>query len=243
MTAEADSTEPELWVCNLGTLEYRQATQLQEQVRAARQAGDLPDVLLNLEHWPVYTRGRRSGPGELPMGDDWYLTQGIDIVESDRGGKVTYHGPGQLVGYPIIAVSDVITYVRTLESAIVAALDQTGIEARSRPQDGRDFTGVWVGERKIASIGVHIAHGVTTHGYAVNVENDLQPFAWIVPCGLEGVQMTSIVKETRRFEPQLTAFRDLLSDVLAEHLHRRRRLVTLAEIEAAAGKPSRTVSA
>jgi lipoyl(octanoyl) transferase len=102
---------------------------------------------------------------------------------------------------------------------------------------------VWVGERKIASIGVHIAHGVTTHGYAVNIENDLQPFAWIVPCGLEGVQMTSIVKETRRVEPQLSAFRDLLSDVLAERLHRRRRLVTLAEIEAAAGKPSRTVSA
>ena len=106
---------PELWVCHLGTVEYREALALQERVRAARQPDELPDVLLTLEHWPVYTRGRRSGPGELPMGEDWYRMQGIDIVETDRGGKVTYHGPGQLVGYPIVRVDDVVAYVRTLE--------------------------------------------------------------------------------------------------------------------------------
>ena len=120
------------------------------------------------------------------MGEDWYRMQGIDIVEVDRGGKVTYHGPGQLVGYPIVRVDDVVAYVRTLERALVAALAEEGVEARARPDDGPDYTGVWVGERKIASIGVHVARGVTTHGFAVNVENDLQPFSWVVPCGLDG---------------------------------------------------------
>ncbi len=86
--------QKELWVCHLGTVEYTEALALQERIRAARQHDALPDVLLTLEHWPVYTRGRRSGPGELPMGEDWYRMQGIDIVETDRGGKVTYHGPG-----------------------------------------------------------------------------------------------------------------------------------------------------
>ena len=126
----------ELWVCQLGTLEYRQALALQEQVRAARQTDQIPDVMLLLEHWPVYTRGRRSGPEELPMGEAWYRMQGIEIVDTDRGGKVTYHGPGQLVGYPIVRVDDVLAYVRTLELGIVAALAQEGVDARARPQDG-----------------------------------------------------------------------------------------------------------
>ena len=189
----------ELWVCQLGTVEYREALVLQERVRAARQAGAVPDVMLLLEHWPVYTRGRRSAPGELPMGEDWYRMQGIEIVETDRGGKVTYHGPGQLVGYPIVGVDDVVEYVRMLERGLVAALASEGLgTARARVEDGPDYTGVWVQERKIASIGVHVARGVTTHGFAVNVENDLQPFTWIVPCGLDGVSMTSLIKETGR---------------------------------------------
>ena len=133
--------------------------------------------------------------------------QGIEIVDTDRGGKVTYHGPGQLVGYPIVRVDDVVAYVRTLERALVAALAEEGLEARARPEDGPDYTGVWVGERKIASIGVHLARGVTTHGFAVNVENDLQPFSWIVPCGLDGVQMTSLIKETGRLAGQIKCFR------------------------------------
>jgi lipoyl(octanoyl) transferase len=114
-------SRPELWVCHLGTVEYREGLALQERVRAARQQDELPDVLLMLEHWPVYTRGRRSGVGELPMGEDWYRAQGIDIVETDRGGKVTYHGPGQIVGYPIVRIDDVVAYVRTLERALSAA--------------------------------------------------------------------------------------------------------------------------
>jgi lipoyl(octanoyl) transferase len=225
----------ELWVCHLGTVEYRAALGLQERIRTARQEDELPDVLLTLEHPPVYTRGRRSAPGELPMGEDWYLMQGIEIVETDRGGKLTYHGPGQLVGYPIVRVDDVVAYVRTLEQALVAALAQEGIAARARPEDGPDYTGVWVAERKIASIGVHVARGVTTHGFAVNIENDLQPFGWVVPCGLDGVQMTSLIKETGRLAGQIKCFRRRAAWQVAQALGRRQRLVTLARLEAAAG--------
>ena len=110
---------------------------------------------------------------------------------------MTYHGPGQLVGYPIMRIDDVIAYLRTIERAIVAALADAGISARARPDEGPDFTGVWAAERKIASIGVHVARHVTTHGFAINVCNDLEPFSWIVPCGLDGVLMTSVLEETR----------------------------------------------
>jgi lipoyl(octanoyl) transferase len=225
----------ELWVCHLGTVEYREALELQERIRAARQRDELPDVLLTLEHWPVYTRGRRSGPGELPMGEDWYRMQGIEIVETDRGGKVTYHGPGQLVGYPIVRIDDVLAYVRTLEQALVAALAEEGLAARARPEDGPDYTGVWVQDRKVASIGVHVARGVTTHGFAVNVENDLQPFGWIVPCGLDNVQMTSLIKETGRLAGQMPCFRRRAAYQLAQALGSRQRLVSRARLEAQTG--------
>lgn len=225
---------PELWVCQLGTLDYLEALALQERVRAARQQDLVPDVLLALEHWPVYTRGRRSGPGELPMGEEWYLMQGIEIVDTDRGGKVTYHGPGQLVGYPIMRIDDVVAYVRTLERALVAALADEGIEAFARPEDGPDYTGVWVTSgRKIASIGVHVQKGVTTHGFAVNIENDLQPFSWIVPCGLDGVQMTSLIKETHRLSGQMPCFRKRVAYEVAKALGRRQRLISRARLEAA----------
>jgi len=226
----------ELWVCHLGTVEYREALDLQERVRMARQADEVPDVMLMLEHWPVYTRGRRSGAGELPMGEDWYRAQGIDIVDVDRGGKITYHGPGQLVGYPIVRTDDVVAYLRTLEDALAAALHLEGIaEARGRPEDGPDYTGVWIGERKIASLGVHLARGVTTHGWAVNVENDLQPFGWVVACGLPEVQMTSLIEETGRGAGQMPCFRKRAAYEVARGLGRRQRLMSLARLEAALG--------
>jgi lipoyl(octanoyl) transferase len=225
----------ELWVCHLGTVDYRWALALQDRVRAARQAGELPDVLLTLQHWPVYTRGRRSGPGELPMGEEWYAMQGIETVVTDRGGKVTYHGPGQLVGYPVVQIrSDVLEYVRTLERALVTALAQEGVAARGRTDDGPDYTGVWVEDRKIASIGVHVSRGVTTHGFAVNVENDLQPFSWIVPCGLDGVRMTSLIKETGSLAGVMKCFRRRVEFEVAQALGRRQRLVSLERIEARA---------
>jgi lipoyl(octanoyl) transferase len=186
----------ELWVANLGTVEYRAAYAMQERVRERRQAGEVPDVLLLLEHPPVYTRGRRTKPGELPMGEDFYRAQGIDVVDVDRGGRVTYHGPGQLVGYPIMHTDDVLDFVRTMERALLAALADEGLAARVRTDEGPDFTGVWVEDRKIASIGIHVSRGVTTHGFAVNVQNDLQPFEWVVPCGLAGVRMTSVLRES-----------------------------------------------
>ena len=222
----------EIWVCHLGVVDYREALSLQERLREARQAGELPDVLLTLEHPPVYTRGRRSRPGELPMGEEWYAAQGIDVVETDRGGLVTYHGPGQLVGYPIVRVDDVVGYVRTLESALVRALvDEGVVQARSRPRDGHRYTGVWVEDRKIASIGVHLSRGVSTHGFAVNVENDLEPFSWIVPCGLDGVQMTSLIRETGRSPSLVKCFRRRAAYEVARGLGRRQRLVSLARLE------------
>jgi lipoyl(octanoyl) transferase len=226
----------ELWVCRLGLVEYREALALQERVRAARQAEQLPDTLLLLEHPPVYTRGRRSQPGELPMGEVWYRARGIDVVDVDRGGRLTYHGPGQLVGYPIMRVDDVIAYLRTIERAIVAALADAGVSARARPDEGPDFTGVWTEERKIASIGVHLSRGVTTHGFAVNVHNDLQPFGWVVPCGLDGVAMTSLLEETRPGSeaPPLPAFAQQVARRFAEAFERTPAEVAAADLEPAA---------
>ena len=201
----------ELRVATLGQVPYLEAGALQERVRAARQAGAVPDVLLLLEHPPVYTRGRRTQQGDLPMGDEWYRLQGIEVCESDRGGRVTYHGPGQLVGYPIMRVRDVPGYVRTMEAAIVAALADEGIAAEVRA----GLTGVWAGDSKIGSIGVHVSRGVTTHGFAINVDCDLQPFEWIVPCGLEGVRMTSVYKQTRRVDP-MPRFRERTAGRFAE---------------------------
>jgi lipoyl(octanoyl) transferase len=185
-------------VRDLGLVPYGEALRLQLAERARVQAGESDGVLLLLEHPPVYTLGRRSAPGDLAMGEDWYRAQGIDVVRTDRGGKLTYHGPGQLVGYPVVRVARIGDHVCAMEKAIVAALAEQGIEARGRDHEGPEFTGVWVGERKIASIGIHVSRGVSIHGFAVNVDNDLQPFEWAVACGLPDVQMTSVCRETGR---------------------------------------------
>jgi lipoyl(octanoyl) transferase len=189
------SAPSDLWVCQLGTVAYARAVAIQERVRERRLAGELPDTLLLLEHPPVYTRGRRSAEGELPLGEDFYRAQGIDVIETDRGGRITYHGPGQLVGYPIMRIDDVHRYLRTMEDAILAAIAEEGVQGRSRHEEGIDYTGVWVQDRKIASIGVHVSRGITTHGFAVNVENDLEPFSWVIACGLPDVAMTSLERE------------------------------------------------
>lgn len=187
---------------------YEQARKAQRRLQGERQRGDIPDVLLLLEHPPVYTRGRRSTPEELPMGAQWYEAQGIEVRDTDRGGRVTYHGPGQLVAYPIVSLrpydDDVHEYVRRLERVMIGALGEHGVPA----QVIEGLTGVWTSApkaRKIGSIGVHVSRGVTTHGLAVNVDNDLQPFEWIVPCGIEGVAMTSLARELGA-EQDLDAF-------------------------------------
>jgi lipoate-protein ligase B len=147
-------------------------------------------------------------PDELPMGEDWYRAQGIEVFDTDRGGRVTYHGPGQLVGYPVMSLrpygDDIHDYIRRMERMVVAVLGSYGIEAGTR----QDLTGVWTAEpRKIGSIGVHVSRGVTTHGFAVNVNNDLQPFEWIVPCGIDNCRMSSVTQELGR-EQDLDEFAD-----------------------------------
>jgi lipoyl(octanoyl) transferase len=208
---------PELLVSRLGSVDYRAGVALQEDLRGRVTRGELADVLLLLEHPAVYTRGRRSTPDELPLGESFYRQRGIDVVDTDRGGKITFHGPGQLVGYPIMHIDDVLVYVRTMERAIVAALADVGVAGQARR--GRDLTGVWVGDRKIASIGVHISRGVTTHGFAVNVDNDLEPFDWVVPCGLPGVRMTSVQAETGA-PGGFATFRDRMAERFCEAYER-----------------------
>jgi lipoyl(octanoyl) transferase len=212
----------DLGVVQLGTVPYAEALELQLRLRDMRQAGEIGDTLLLLEHPPVYTRGRRTEAHDLPMGEDWYRAQGIDVHDADRGGRVTYHGPGQLVGYPIMRISDVPEYVHTMERAVIAALADEGIDAEVR--DG--LTGIWAGDAKIGSIGVHVNRGVTTHGFAVNVDNDLQPFEWVVPCGLDGVRMTSVSKETARADG-IDCFRKRMAYRFAQAYGMRQRITSL----------------
>ena len=173
-----------------GRVAYEDALAWQEGLVAHRLAGG-PDTLILLEHPPVYTLGRGADARHLGMAG----AGSVPVVRAHRGGEVTYHGPGQLVGYPILGLRDlrpdVRWYLRTLEAAIIAALAPLGIAAQRR--DG--LTGVWVGERKIASIGVALRRWVSWHGFALNVGEDLSGFEVITPCGIAGVRMTSVARE------------------------------------------------
>ena len=180
-----------LEVIQAGTVPYGEALEWQRQLAEDRIAGRLPhDVLLLLEHPPVVTLGRNSHAAHLLQ------PAGIDVFEVERGGDVTFHGPGQLVGYPILDLGaykkDLHWYLRTLEQALIDALDQLYIPAERNP----GFTGVWTRGRKIASIGIHVKQWVTWHGFALNVATDLAEFQRIVPCGIPDVEMTSVVRET-----------------------------------------------
>ena len=214
---------PELWTCNLGRIDYREAVALQERLRERVRAGELPDLLLLLEHPPVYTTGRRSEPGELPLGGD------IEVVETERGGKLTYHGPGQLVGYPIMHVPNVRAFVETMERALVDAIRAAGVPAQLR--EGREYTGVWVQDRKIASIGIHVSRRVSMHGFAVNVDNDLTPFSTVIACGLPGVRMTSLAAEGST--EGIDCFRKRAAYAFAHAFGRRQRIVTPHRLEPA----------
>jgi lipoyl(octanoyl) transferase len=176
-----------LRVANLGIVDYDEALALQTELREARIADEVDDTLLLLEHPHVLTLGRGA--------DERFITAQCDAIpvrRVSRGGQVTYHGPGQLIGYPILKLDgqarDVAKYLRKLEQAIIEALGKFGIEANRRA----GLTGVWVGTKKIGSIGVGIRRWVTYHGFAVNVNTDLSFFDSIVPCGIEGCEMTSI---------------------------------------------------
>ena len=219
----------DLWVTTLGEVPYPDGIALQQRLRDARQADAIPDCLLLLEHPPVYTRGRRAQPGDLPRGEAWYRARGIDVHDSDRGGQVTYHGPGQLVGYPIVRVRSVRDYVETMEGAMIAALRDEGIPASVA--DG--LTGVWVGRAKIGSIGIHVSRGVTTHGFAVNVDNDLAPFQWVATCGVDGAEMTSVAREKEaagQGAASMSCFRKRTAFRFAEAFGLRQRIVTPARL-------------
>ncbi len=179
-----------LEVIAAGRVEYATALQWQRDLAAARIAKDLDhDLLLLVEHPPVITLGRASHGAHV------LNPQGIEVVEVERGGDVTFHGPGQLVGYPILDLTahrqDLHWYLRALEAARIGALHTLGVPAERR----LGFTGVWTGGRKIASLGVHVRQWVTWHGFALNITTDLRSFERIVPCGIDGVEMTSIARE------------------------------------------------
>lgn len=177
-------------------VEYLQAWQLQRQVHARVAAGEAPDTVLLLEHPPVYTAGKRTAAHERPF-------DGTPVIDVDRGGKITWHGPGQLVGYPIVRLADpvdVVAYVRRLEAVLIASCAELGLDTGR--MDGR--SGVWVPadergrERKVAAIGIRVAQGVTMHGFALNCDPDLSWFGRIVPCGIPDADVTSLSAELGR---------------------------------------------
>jgi lipoyl(octanoyl) transferase len=189
-----------LW---LGTVPYQQAWQLQRRLATARAAGEIGDCVLLLEHPPVYTVGRNAEAAHLGAGPSALRRLGAECIEVDRGGSVTFHGPGQLVGYPILRLADsfpipgapergdVVAYVRSLEAALIATALPHGVTAERRP----GYTGAWVGHDKLAAIGVKLASGVTQHGVALNVCTDLSWFAQVVPCGITDGGVTSLARE------------------------------------------------
>ncbi|MGY1668456.1 lipoyl(octanoyl) transferase LipB [Geodermatophilus sp. SYSU D00696] len=193
----------ELRVVRTGTVPYEEAWARQREIHAARVAGEGPDTLLLLEHPSVYTAGRRTEPHERPF-------DGTPVIDVDRGGKITWHGPGQLVGYPIVALPDpvdVVAHVRRLEDALMEVC--AGVGVRTQQVEGR--SGVWVAadapgtgnrpERKIAAIGVRVARGVTMHGFALNCDPDMSAFSNMVPCGIADAGVTSLSAELGRDVP------------------------------------------
>jgi len=201
----------ELWVVRLGRMGYEECLELQREVARQRISGAIPeDVLLLVEHPPVVTLGRSSKQKNLVSTPAYLASRGVELFEVERGGDVTFHGIGQLVGYPIFDLKrhrqDLHWYLRSVEEALIRTLSQYGISA----ERSTGYTGVWTNGRKIASIGVHARDWVTWHGFALNVTTDLSYFDLIVPCGIVGVEMTSIAKETGSM-PEL----DSVSDIVA----------------------------
>jgi lipoyl(octanoyl) transferase len=194
MTGQADR---ELWVVRLGRMGYEECLELQREVARQRISGEIPqDVLLLVEHPPVVTLGRSSKQKNLISSPAFLASRGVELFEVERGGDVTFHGPGQLVGYPIFDLKrhklDLHWYLRSVEEALIRTLSAYGISS----ERNTGYTGVWTNGRKIVSIGVHARDWVTWHGFALNVSTDLSYFDLIVPCGIAGVEMTSILKET-----------------------------------------------
>ena len=185
------------YLLNLGQIDYLTAYRFQQDAVAARHAGRLDrDLVIMLEHPPVFTLGRRGGRDNLIVSEEMLRARQIEIVPVERGGDITYHGPGQLVVYPILDLKStrlsVVDFVTGLEAAMVETAGHWGIKAAGNSA----FRGAWVGRRKLGSVGITVRRGITFHGLALNVDTDLEPFAWINPCGIQGCTMTSLAKET-----------------------------------------------
>lgn len=175
----------------LGRVPYAEALELQARMHEARARDEVPDTLIQLEHESVFTIGRRGSRAEVLWDDETLRQRGVTVYDADRGGQVTYHGPGQLVGYPIVSLgrgADLVRYLRNLEEALIRALASFGVAAGR--VDGH--AGVWVGDSKIAAVGVRVTKGVTKHGYALNVAPDLAFFSGIIPCGITSRGVTSM---------------------------------------------------
>jgi lipoyl(octanoyl) transferase len=230
-----NSVEKTCWVVELGRREYTPACELQRRIVAARKAGAVPDVLLLCEHPHVITLGRNGKPEHLRASEGALRQMGVAFHSTDRGGDITYHGPGQIVGYPIVDLAgvrrDVAWYVRQLEEAMIRATAEWGIEAKRVP----GLTGVWVGaasggEEKLAAIGVHLSRWVTSHGFAYNVATDLRYFDLIVPCGIAGKRATSLERLLGRGVPGAEAA-PRLARHFAEVFDFRLRPASYAELE------------
>jgi lipoyl(octanoyl) transferase len=204
-----------LVVHDLGQRGYAEVLELQRRLCRQRIAGESDeDVLLLVEHDPVVTLGRGTRAESLPLPRAELERRGVEVFEVERGGDVTFHGPGQLVGYPVVDLrqhrEDLHWYLRRLEAGLISALGRLGVEAGPNP----GLTGVWTGGRKIASIGIHVKQWVTFHGFALNVSTDLSYFDLIVPCGIKDVTMTSVAAELSRAD-SATLWEEARHEVIA----------------------------
>ena len=209
-----------LTIQNLGLADYRDVLALQEELNEKRRDGQIGDAVLIVEHRPVITLGARKSANKLLVDAEALSRRGIDVVEIRRGGGTTLHNPGQLVFYPILDLQQlglgVGEYVRTLEAIGIELLATLGVTTERR----KGYPGLWIGRRKIASIGVRVSRFVTRHGMAINIANDLSLFDLMVPCGLEGVTMTSVEKETG--EPQdMNSIKAQLTALLRRHFDKK----------------------
>jgi lipoate-protein ligase B len=208
-----------LCIRDCGLAEYREVLALQQELQEQRRDGRIGDTVLIVEHPPVITLGARQSANRLLVSGAALTQRGIDLVEIRRGGGATAHNPGQLVFYPILHLQelrlDISQYVRSLEAIGMELLAGLGVESGRR----KGFPGLWVGPRKIASIGVRVSRCVTCHGMAVNIQNDLSIFDLMVPCGLDGVEMTSVQKETGKTH-DMKELKTRLAGLLARHIGR-----------------------
>lgn len=198
------------WIADLGCCDFAAGQDLQERLVAQRRADKVPDILLLGNHPPVVTAGRASTREEIAAARPVLEQTGLPLVECERGGRLTYHSPGQIVGYPILrlegAERDLHAYLRRLEAVLIAALEAVGLRAQRHP----GHTGVWVGGEKIAALGVAVRGWVTWHGFALNLTGDLEPFELINACGIPHLPVTSVAKELGR-----EIERDSLQDLIA----------------------------